>query len=227
MAQSRAMTDLSTPPISDEPEPRWQALVALLVFGGLELALPNQLTLGPRWLVPVLVMVLVVPVMLTHRAGLHRLNHVLGLTVTAVMTAALVVSVVLLVTLLPEHVESPGALLRSASTIWPTNILVFSLWYWRLDAGGPNKRDARARHAAGAFLFPQMTLPPEVRAALHARGWRPHFIDYLFLAFNTSTAFSPTDTAVLSRWAKVLMMLQSLISLIVLALLAARAVNVL
>jgi hypothetical protein len=118
-------------------------------------------------------------------------------------------------------------LLRSAASLWLTNVLVFALWYWRLDAGGPHARDVRDAHVNGAFLFPQMTMLRRVETATGQRGWSPHFVDYLFLAFNTSTAFSPTDTPVLTRWAKVLMMVQSLISLSVLAVLAARAVNIL
>jgi uncharacterized membrane protein len=96
-----------------------------------------------------------------------------------------------------------------------------------LDAGGPHAREQRAEHAAGAFLFPQMTLDDETKREMEQEGWSPGFVDYLFLAFNTSTAFSPTDAPVLSRWAKVLMMLQSLISFSTVALLAARAVNIL
>jgi len=101
------------------------------------------------------------------------------------------------------------------------------LWYWRLDAGGPHGRDLRFGHPDGAFLFPQMTMQPESKEDAGQHGWSPNFFDYLFLAFNTSTAFSPTDAPVLARWAKMLMMVQSLISLMVIALLAARAVNIL
>jgi len=107
------------------------------------------------------------------------------------------------------------------------NILVFASWYWRLDAGGPHKRDQTHGHSDGAFLFPQMTMDPAAKIAAGEQDWSPSFIDYLFLAFNTSTAFSPTDVPVLSRWAKVLMMTQAMISLLVIALLAARAVNIL
>jgi hypothetical protein len=96
-----------------------------------------------------------------------------------------------------------------------------------LDAGGPSQRDLRRSHTDGAFLFPQMTLDPELRKEMGEDRWRPGFVDYLFLAFNTSTAFSPTDVPVLSRWAKTLMMIQASISLATIALLAARAVNVL
>jgi hypothetical protein len=105
--------------------------------------------------------------------------------------------------------------------------LVFALWYWRLDAGGPYQRDKRPGHSEGAFLFPQMTMSKEALREAGQPDWSPNFIDYLFVAFNTSTAFSPTDVPVLARWAKVLMMLQSLLSLLIIALLAGRAVNIL
>jgi hypothetical protein len=120
-----------------------------------------------------------------------------------------------------DHTESPRMLLLSAALLWISNILVFACWYWRLDAGGPNARDRRETHEDGAFLFPQMTMDGD------HENWTPGFVDYLFLAFNTSTAFSPTDAPVLSKWAKIMMMLQASISLATLALLAARAVNIL
>jgi len=152
---------------------------------------------------------------------------VFGFTVTSVVTVGLIASVILLIAALPQHKETPTDLLLSAGALWCTNILVFAVWYWRLDAGGPHGRDQSPGHSEGAFLFPQMTMPPEIKSAASQEEWSPNFVDYLFLAFNTSTAFSPTDVPVLARWAKVLMMVQSLISLTVIALLAARAVNVL
>lgn len=209
-----------------EPEPRWQALIALVAVGGLYVALPEYLTVGPRWLFPTVVAALTVPLVVSHRVGAHRLNVALGVTATAVVMAAMIGSLALLVAALPSHRESPTALLLSAAVLWFTNILIFALWYWRFDAGGPHRRDARADHETGSFLFPQMTMRPG-KEATGQRGWSPHFVDYLFLAFNTSTAFSPSDTPVLTRWAKIMMMLQSLISLTVLAILAARAVNML
>jgi hypothetical protein len=163
----------------------------------------------------------------SHWAGQHHLDRILGFTVTSLVTIEMIVSVILLVGALPSHRESPAALLFSASAIWISNILVFALWYWRLDACGPHGRDARPGHANGAFLFPQMTMLPDAKAAAGQTMWSPNFLDYLFLAFNTSAAFSPTDTPVLARWGKVLMMLQSFISLAVVAVLAARAVNIL
>lgn len=209
------------------PEPRWPAMLALLAVGGLRLALPESLSAGPDWLLLVLILALIVPSAWARRRGNSSLNRVFGYLMTSIVTIDMIWSLGLLVAALPSRRESPLDLLESASALWITNILVFASWYWRLDAGGPAQREMRGAHTDGAFLFPQMTLDPEVRRTMGEENWSPGFVDYLFLAFNTSTAFSPTDVPVLSRWAKVLMMLQSLISLATIALLAARAVNIL
>jgi hypothetical protein len=208
-------------------EPRWPALVALFAVGGLHLSLPPALSVGPDWLVLVIVGVLSIPAVVTHRIRQYAANEMIGYALSGVVTLALIASLVLLVHALPQHKQAPIDLLRSAASLWLTNILVFALWYWRLDGGGPHKRLLREVHSDGAFLFPQMTLERASKSKLDAAGWRPNFIDYLFIAFNTSTALSPTDTAALSRWAKALMMMQSLISLTTIVLLAARAVNIL
>ncbi len=210
-----------------DPEPRWPAWIAILAVGGLYTALPSYLIIGPRWLFLVIVVVLMLPIVISHFRDHHVLNRVFGFTVTGVVTVGLIASVILLIAALPQHKETPTDLLLSAGALWCTNILVFAVWYWRLDAGGPHGRDQSPGHSEGAFLFPQMAMPPEIKSAAAQEEWSPNFVDYLFLAFNTSTAFSPTDVPVLARWAKVLMMVQSLISLTVIALLAARAVNVL
>lgn len=210
-----------------DPEPRWPALLAVVAVAGLYTALPPYMRLGPRWLFLMVVSALLVPTVVSHVKGHHLLNRVFGFTINGVVTLGMIASVAFLIAGLPEHKESPTELLLSAASLWFTNVLVFALWYWRLDAGGPHGRDSRADHTDGAFLFPQMTMSAEAKADAGEQGWSPNFFDYLFLAFNTSTAFSPTDVPVLARWAKMLMMLQSLISLTVLALLAARAVNIL
>jgi hypothetical protein len=210
-----------------DSEPRWPAVIAILAVGGLYAALPDALTLGPNWFFPSLVMALLIPTIVSHRTGRHCLNTILGFAVDGVLTAGLVISVILLVNALPAWKETPQQLLLSAASLWVTNILVFALWYWRLDAGGPYQRFKRTGHSEGAFLFPQMIMSKEALRGAGQQDWSPNFIDYLFLAFNTSTAFSPTDTPALARWAKVLMMLQALLSLLIIALLAARAVNVL
>lgn len=208
-------------------EPRWPAMLALLAVGGLWLAMPESLSVGPDWLLITVVTVLLIPTIWTRRRGLDDLNKFLGYVVTSIVTVDMVWSLGLLVAALPLHRESPLDLLRSAAALWITNILVFALWYWRLDAGGPRARELRGVHTDGAFLFPQMTLHHQGKRDPPEQSWSPGFVDYLFLAFNTSTAFSPTDSPVLSTWAKLLMMTQALISFATVALLAARAVNIL
>ena len=170
---------------------------------------------------------MLIPSLLLRARGVHRAATILGYAVSAVTTLDMIWSLGLLVAALPAHTLNPRDLLRSAAALWLVNILVFASWYWRLDAGGPRAREVRGTHTDGAFLFPQMTLDADAKRTMGEEDWSPNFVDYLFLAFNTNTAFSPTDVPVLSRWAKVLMMLQALISFATVALLAARAVNIL
>ena len=204
-------------------EPRWPAFVAMLAAGCLYLALPEPLSLGPSWSLLVIMLFMLVPLVVSSHKGRYDISRILTFTVNGIITVAMIGSLATLLYGIPRHTASPQALLRSAAALWFTNVLVFALWYWKLDAGGPLGREATPGKLDSSFLFPQMmavhdeTMPP----------WKPHFMDYLFLAFNTSTAFSPTDTAALSRWAKVGMMTQSLISLTIVAFLAARAVNIL
>jgi len=212
--------DLMTNPIVREP--RWPAFVAMLAAALLYLALPEPLSLGPSWGLLAIIFVLLIPLVVSTRRKRFDVARVLTFTANGVITAAMIASLAILIYGIPRHTESPQALLRSATALWFTNVLVFALWYWKLDAGGPLGRDSSRGRLNSSFLFPQM-----MAQADEITGWSPHFMDYLFLAFNTSTAFSPTDTAALSRWAKIGMMLQSLISLTIVALLAARAVNIL
>lgn len=202
-------------------------MLALLAVGGLYAALPSTLVRGPRWLIPTLVMVLLGATVVTHRIGNHSLNQTLGYILNSVVTVAMIWSLALLVRVLLTRRITPEQLLVSAASLWVSNILVFASWYWRLDGGGPHVRSLTQGHSDGAFLFPQMMMHPEAKLAAGEHEWEPNFVDYLFLAFNTSTAFSPTDVPVLSRWAKILMMIQALISLLVIALLAAKAINIL
>jgi hypothetical protein len=200
-------------------------MLALLATGGLYYALPERLAAGPNWLLLAVIVVLLIPIVAARRAGHARLHFVLGLLLSGLVTAAVIWSLGMLISGLLEKRESPTELLRGAAALWCSNILIFASWYWRLDAGGPTLRENRTLHTEGDFLFPQMMLPPALAAGY--KKWKPGFVDYLFLAFNASTAFSPTDVPVLSRWAKILMMIQSIISLGTIALLAARAVNIL
>jgi hypothetical protein len=210
------------------PEPLWPPFLAMLSVGGLYTALPSSLLGGaPRWLLATIVVGLLVPIVISHRLGNHSLNQLLGYVLNSVVTVAMIISLGFLFEQVTEHKVSPSQLLRSAGALWIANFLVFASWYWRLDGGGPHQRALTPGHTDGAFLFPQMTMHTEAKIAAGETEWEPNFVDYLFLAFNTSTAFSPTDVPVLSRWAKLLMMIQAMISLIVIALLAGRAVNIL
>jgi hypothetical protein len=220
-------TDSSAAAGADRAENRWPAIVAILAVAGVYAALPESLAVGPRWLQAVVVCALLIPNVIAHHLGAHGVNQVFGHIISAVLTLFMVWSLALLIVALPAHTELPVVMLRSAVALWITNVLVFALWYWRLDGGGPNERDRRGIHTDGAFLFPQMMMDPALRKQMAEDKWSPGFIDYLFLAFNTSTAFSPTDVPVLSRWAKSMMMVQSSISLATLAILAARAINIL
>ncbi len=222
MPQLKVRSSTTEPREPRTAEPRWPAILALLATGGLHFAIPAPLRFGQEWLLLAVVTALLIPTVVAHKAGKLVLNRVLSHTVAGAVTASMVWSLTLLILRLPQHLDSPQALLRAAAALWIVNILVFASWYWRLDAGGPNQRDMLDAHNEGAFLFPQMITPWE-----SDKNWRPGFVDYLFLAFNTSTAFSPTDVPVLSRWAKLMMMVQALISLATVALLAARAVNIL
>lgn len=209
--------------VASKAEPRWPAILGLLAIGGVYLALPERLTIGPNWTVLAVVAALLAPAIIAHRAGNLRLNFWLGIALSSLVTVAIIWSLGALIAALPDKRQTPEDLLRSAAGLWVSNVLVFASWYWRLDAGGPSRRDQRHAHTEGAFLFPQMTQ----HGSAAMRAWKPGFVDYLFLAFCTSTAFSPTDVPVLSRWAKGLMMVQSCISLATIAILAARAINIL
>jgi hypothetical protein len=219
-------------------EPRWHASLAVLAAMALYITLPPRLTIGPTWVLPAVTLLVLVPlsIFVPHRHRETARTRVWSILLIAIVNFFNLTSVLLLVASLfhPEKTVShpAGVLLRIGGQIWATNILVFALWFWELDGDGP---DARA-HATAAtefvnadFLFPQMQM------ALASGGgdepkcidprWKPQFLDYLYLAFTNSTAFSPTDTMPLSRWAKVLMTFEALISLITIAIVVARSIN--
>jgi len=199
---------------------RWPATVAGLLVGGLYLFISGRYAVGPAWLVLAVGLALVVPFWLARRAGRHGLSRGLALAVNAFLTLAVAASAALLIVRLGQGTTQALALLRDAALIWAANILTFALWYWSLDAGGPARRHP-GRHASTDFAFPQQQQGDDGAV----EGWSPGFLDYLFVAFNTATAFSPTDTMVLSRRMKVAMMAEASISLVVVAVLAARAIN--
>ena len=211
----------------DKPEPRGQAVLAFLAISAIYLALPRDLVVGPTWLLPSVIVVLLVPTVVSHRVGRHSLNRILGFVINGITTVALIGSVILLVRALPGHRESPLQLLRSGGLLWLTNVIVFALWYWRLDGGGPTLRQKLKKFGSTSFLFPQMQIPHDERPEFACARWRPRFIDYLFVSFTQSSTFGPTDAPILARWAKVLAMIQILISLTIVILLISRAVGVL
>ena len=208
-------------------EPLWPPFAATVAVAGLYAVFAGE-SVGWRAALAlgVIVVGLLVPIMITHHRRNHSLNQRLGYVLNGVVTVAMIFSLIYLIDEVAEQKVLPMRLLLSAGLLWLSNILVFASWYWRLDGGGPHQRALTPGHTDGAFLFPQMTMHPEAKSAAGEEDWQPNFIDYLFLAFNTSTAFSPTDVPVLSRWAKALMMVQALISLLIIALLAGRAVNI-
>jgi len=202
------------------------ALLAALVVGLLYVASPDYLGAWLSWLLFAVLIVLLFAVMPHVLGQPTRPSPVLN-WVVGTLTIILAIEVVSLIIGIVQRREAPQTMLRCAALLWLTNWLVFTIWYWRIDAGGPHKRHERARHTDGDFLFPQMTLVSSGEGVGSDATWLPGFVDYLFLAFNTNAALSPTDTPALSRRAKILMMLQALISLSVIVLIAARAVNLL
>src|SRR5213075_703003 len=202
----------------DKPEPRGQAVLAFLAISAIYLALPRDLVVGPIWLLPTLIVVLLVPTVVSHRVGKQSLNRTLGFVINGITTLALIGSVVLLVRALPGHRESPVRLLRSGGLLWLTNVIVFALWYWRLDGGGPSLRHNQKKFGSTSFLFPQMQITHDERPEFACARWHPHFVDYLFVAFTQSSTFGPTDAPLLARWAKVLAMIQISISLTIVVL---------
>ncbi len=200
--------------------PRWPATVAILLVGLLYLSISDRHSVGPPWLVLAGAVALLIPLWAARLRGHRRLAHVLSRAPIGALTLAVTGSALLLLVRLNQGKTQALDLLRDAALIWLANIITFAAWYWDLDGGGPAARHP-GRHSSTDFAFPQQQQDDDGVV----EGWSPGFIDYLFLAFNTATAFSPTDTLVLSRRMKLLMMAQSLISLLVVAVLAARAIN--
>jgi hypothetical protein len=215
----------ASPAHIDRPEPRGQAVLAFLAICAIYLALPRNLVVGPVWLLPTLIVVLLVPTVVSHRVGKQSLNRTLGFVINGITTLALIGSVILLVRALPAHRQPPLQMLRSGGLLWLTNVIVFALWYWRLDGGGPTLRQKEKKFGSTSFLFPQMQIPNDERPQFECARWRARFIDYLFVAFTQSSTFGPTDAPLLARWAKILAMVQILISLTIVVLLISQAVG--
>jgi hypothetical protein len=215
------------------PEPRWHAALAIGVALFLYARLPPKIIVGPYWLLPLLIVVILVPLLVIspHRMQEDRLVRIASILNIAVLNVFNVCTIALffLYELSQQHRRSFNGqeLLVVAVQLWLTNVIVYALWFWETDGGGPSARlryNFEQNPGRADFLFPQMALTPDLQEKLR---WRPAFVDYLFLAFTNATAFSPTDTFALSPLAKVLMMAQALTSLITIAIVAGRAINVL
>jgi hypothetical protein len=208
-------------------EARWQAALAVGVAVALQYALPGRLVLvHPTWLLPTLEGLLLIVLVMANPRRINtesRALRLLGLTLAALLSLANAWSVGALVVGLVQGTQggSPGSLLITGGAIWLTNVIVFGLWYWEFDRGGPVAR-AHADRMYPDFLFAQMTTPQ-----LATPDWEPAFGDYLYLSFTNAAAFSPTDVLPLSRWAKMGMTAQASISIVTVALVVARAVNIL
>lgn len=199
----------------------WEVLVAFGILAYLYTRVSGPLRFGPWWLLPLLFSGLMLAHWVAHRLGMPLLARRMALALIAVGTLAIEASIGVLVTrLLDGNVEAPY-LLRDAALLWIANVIVFGIWYWELDGGGPQQRVAEGYQATD-LAFPQIQLGPP-----YSTDWQPAFIDYLFVAFTASAAFSPTDTTFLSQRAKILMMIQAAGSIIILAVVAARAINIL
>jgi uncharacterized membrane protein len=207
-----------------EHEPKWLARLATVAALVLYITLPDKLIVGPFWLIPGGEAALLLFLSLTtsrHRLE-ERVVRMLAIVSIGVINAANVMSLVLLVHSLIGGSKVDGReLIVSSIQIWLTNVLVFALWFWEIDRGGPIDR-CTPEHEEPDFLFPQMVTPEAARP-----GWTPTFLDYLYVAFTNATAFSPTDTMPLTVLAKMLMAVESVVSLVTVAVVAARAVNIL
>jgi hypothetical protein len=210
-------------------EPRLPVAFAVLCAIALQAIVPHTLAFHPWWLLPTMELLMLVLIGGFRQTKIDRRSKILrglgiGLVAASSLATAWSAFQLIRVLLHGDHsvagLESAGLLLRNGGAIWLTNVIVFALWYWEMDRGGPAERACGTiKHCD--FIFSQMTAPELV-----AKDWEPNFVDYFYLSFTNATAFSPTDTLPLSRWAKVVMMFQSAVSLATVALVIARAVNV-
>jgi uncharacterized membrane protein len=208
-------------------ESRWPAIITVVVAIVVPLLLPARFSLGPKWLGPsVLVLILVAvsaadPGRIDRRsAGVRALW--IGLAAILVMGAATTTVALVVEIINRDHrLANPTTLLASGALVWVNNVIAFTFLYWSLDGGGPGTRAHESR------TYPDFAFPEHMSPELAPPGWRPLFLDYLYLSLTDATAFSPTDVMPLRHWAKLLMAVQALLSLVVLGLVIARAVNIL
>ena len=206
-------------------ETRWPAAIAVLAASGLQMTLPQWVTLRPHWLLPALELGLLAALVASSPRRLERRSAALragGLTLAGLLSLANAGSAALLVKDLARgaNAQSAAGLLLAGGLLWAANVLIFALWYWELDRGGPADR-CHAVRMYPDFLFPQMQQPDVAPA-----DWQPFFTDYLYLSFSNAISFASSDVTPLTRWAKAMMMLQSAVSVAAVVLVIARAVNI-
>lgn len=207
-------------------ETRWPAAGVVVGTLALQLALPDRVVLRPWWLLPAVSVLLLVALLLINpgRMGeFSRVERIVSLVLLALVSATTAASAVRLVLGIVQGSFSghaPQVLVSGAIVYW-TNIVVFSLWYWEFDRGGP------ARRAKGRAEFPDLQFPQMDSPELTSQDWEPRYADYLYLSFTNSTAFSPTDVMPLRIWAKLTMMVQAGVSLLLAVMVFAWAVGAL
>ncbi len=230
-AASGQAPNTDTPTSSDRrsrppTEPRWPLVLAVLASIAMQFALPDRHVLSPTFLFPTVEALLLIALLIADPSHLHRRSVVLRrvlLALVIIMTVDNLAAVVEMVRgiLDGSKGDTGTVLLATGGAIWLTNVIAFSLWYWLLDRGGPAAR-ASGEPSPPAFAFAEMQL-----TELASADWSPQFADYFYLAFTNATAFSPTDTLPITRWAKMMMLVQSAISLVVAVMIISRAVNIL
>jgi len=220
--------EIELAPPAERGEPWWPVALAIIVAAALHVALPARYRIQPAWVVPVVLLALLAVLIVGDPGRIDRqktwLRVVTGVVIAFLTVANLLAAARLVVAILTNNklfTAHPGGLLAAGGVVWATNVIAFGLWYWDLDRGGAA---ARAHHPDRnpAFVFPEMQNSEYVPA-----GWVPRFVDYLSLAFWTATAISPTDISAIKPWAKLLMMLEAGCSIVLAALVVARAINVL
>jgi hypothetical protein len=209
-------------------ELRWPVTVTTAVAVGLQMAVPDRLVLvHPSWVLPATQGVLLVVLVMANPRRINKESkalRLLALTFAALLSLSNLWSLARLAISITKGTTGTSAsnLLVTGALIWLTNVVVFGLWYWEFDRGGPVARALNTKQYPD-FQFVQMVSPP----VMVPPDWEPHFVDYLYLAFTNAAAFSPTDVMPLSRWAKIAMTVQAAISIVTVALVVSRAVNIL
>jgi hypothetical protein len=212
-----------------EGELRWPVAITTALAIGLQVAVPDKLVLvSPSWILPVAQGALLIILVMANPHRIDRQSTAMrsvSLVLGGLLTLANVWSVArLAIGITQGNIgRNPGQLLITGGVIWLTNVIVFGLWYWEFDRGGPVARALNIGNRYPDLQFPQMVSPPQMVPP----NWEPAFLDYLYLAFTNASAFSPTDVMPMSRWAKVAMTVQSIISIVTVALVVSRAVNIL